>query len=81
MLVRPAYVDPEIGARHRLGGTPDLPPELEWPVCPHGDGPMSFFAQLDGFPAVTEFDLADAGLIFVFVCFDCLEVAALFHSA
>jgi hypothetical protein len=42
---------------------------------------MSFYAQLDGLPAMTEFDLADAGLIYVFVCFDGFEVKALFHSA
>ena len=81
LLVRPPYVDPIIGTRHRLGGAPDLPADVAWPACPQGDGPMSFYAQLDGFPAVTEFDLADAGLIFVFVCFDCFEVRALGHSA
>lgn len=41
---------------------------------------MTFYAQLDGLPAVTELDLADSGLIFVFVCFDCFEVGALLHS-
>lgn len=80
LLVRPSYVDPVVGTRHRLGGAPDLPTDVEWPVCPQGDGPMSFYAQLDGLPSVTDFDLGDAGLIFVFVCLDCLEVHALLHS-
>ena len=81
LLLRPSYVDPAVGARHRLGGAPDLPREVDWPTCPQGDGAMSFYAQLDGVPAATAFDLADAGLIFVFVCFDCFEVQALLHSA
>lgn len=81
LLLRPSYVDPAVGTRHRLGGAPDLPREVDWPTCPQGDGAMSFYAQLDGVPAPTDFDLADAGLIFVFVCFDCYEVKALLHSA
>ena len=80
LLARPPYVDSAVGTRHRLGGPAELPREV-WPSCPQGDGPMSFYAQLDGLPAVTEFDLADAGLIFVFVCFDCFEVQALLHSS
>lgn len=31
--------------RTRVGGDPDLPPDLEWPVCE--EGPMTFVAQLD----------------------------------
>ena len=83
LLLRPSYVDAAVGTRHRLGGAPDLPRDLDvdWPTCPQGDGAMSFYAQLDGVPSATEFDLADAGLIFVFVCFDCFEVQALLHSA
>ena len=81
LLVRPSYVDPIIGTRHRLGGAPDLPPDAEWPTCRTCDRVMIFYAQLDGLPAPSEFDLADAGLIAVFVCFDCFEVAASFSSA
>ncbi len=42
---------------------------------------MSFYGQLDGLPTPSEFDLADAGLILVYVCFDCFEVAAALDSA
>lgn len=80
MLKRPPSVDPSVGTRHRIGGAPDLPSYLDWPSCSSGDGPMTFYAQLDGFPALTEFDLADAGLIYVFVCFDCYEAEALVSS-
>ena len=77
LLVRPSYVDPRIGERHRLGGVPDLLPDEPWPSCPDGDGSMTFYAQLDGFPAPGEFDLGDAGLILVFVRFDCFKVRAI----
>lgn len=36
---------------------------------------MTFYGQLDSLPRV-EYDLADAGLVLVFVCFSCFEVAA-----
>lgn len=40
---------------------------------------MTFYAQLDALPS-GDFELADAGLIYVFVCFDCFDVQALLHS-
>jgi hypothetical protein len=40
---------------------------------------MSFYAQLDGLPKPSEFDLADAGLIFI--CFDCFQTADVLDSA
>ena len=40
----------------------------------------ALIAQLDALPS-GGFDLADAGLIHVFVCFDCLEVTASLDSA
>lgn len=79
LLKRPAHVDPSIGERHRLGGSRDFVQEEDWPSCASCREPMSFYAQLDGLPA-GGFDLADAGLIFVFVCFDCFNVRALLHS-
>ncbi|MEQ1786127.1 MAG: hypothetical protein ABL966_03670 [Acidimicrobiales bacterium] len=42
---------------------------------------MTFYGQLDGLPKPSEFDLADAGLIAVFVCFGCFQVAAVLHTA
>jgi hypothetical protein len=41
---------------------------------------MTFYAQLDALPS-GGFDLADSGLIFVYVCFDCFEVSAVLDSA
>lgn len=79
LLVRPSYVDETIGERHRLGGAPDLMHADEWPSCRGCRETMTFYAQLDALPA-GGFDLADAGLIYVFVCFDCFDVHAVLHS-
>ena len=80
LLIRPGYVHPSIGERHRLGGTPDRWNERPAPQCPGCSEVMTFYAQLDGLPA-GGFDLADAGLIHVWVCFDCFEVTASLDSA
>ena len=80
LLVRPSYVDPSIGDRHRLGGTPDTWNECPTPQCSGCDEVMTFYAQLDALPA-GGFDLADAGLIHVWVCFGCFEVTASLDSA
>ena len=77
---RPAYIDERIGTRHRLGGQPDFMQVQEWPSCRSCGERMSFYAQLDSLPSV-DLALADAGLIFVFVCFACFETTALLHSA
>lgn len=80
LLDRPPEVDPTIGERHRLGGVPDQRPGSEWPVCSSCRETMTFYAQLDALPS-GGFDLADAGLIHVFVCFDCFEVTARLDTA
>jgi hypothetical protein len=80
LLVRPSYVDPVIGERHRLGGTPDGWSDASTPRCPSCGEDMTFYAQLDALPA-GGFDLADAGLILVHICFGCFEVTASLESA
>jgi hypothetical protein len=80
LLERPTYIDPSIGERHRIGGSPDRWSDAESPKCPGCGDDMTFYAQLDALPS-GGFDLADAGLIFVFVCFDCFEVSATLESA
>lgn len=80
LLDRPSYVEPNVGERHRLGGTPDLLEEDDWPACETCGETMTFYAQLDALPSVG-FDLTDAGLIHVFICFDCFDVRALLQSA
>lgn len=39
---------------------------------------MTFYAQLDSIS--DEFSLADCGLIFVFVCFDCFKTTSFIDS-
>lgn len=80
LLVRPSYVWDQLGERHQIGGTPELR-NSTWPNCRSCSGRMTIYAQLDGLPKPSEFDLADAGLIYVFVCFDCFEMASTLDSA
>ena len=63
------WASPEIGHRHQLGGSPSWLQGEQWPVC--CDKPMTFYGQLDSIG--DDICLADCGLIYVFVCFDCFE--------
>ncbi len=51
----------------RLGGAPNLPPDIEWPTTPDGD-PMAFLAQLDlaALPPIEGMDLPAKGALFFF---------------
>lgn len=51
----------------------------EWPACASCGEAMTFYAQLDALPS-NGFDLADVGLIFVYICFDWFSVQGLLHS-
>jgi hypothetical protein len=66
-----------INKRHRLGGKPEFIEAEEIPVCAFGN-PMTFYAQLDS--VSEEFSLADCGMIYVFVCFNCFEAKAVLQS-
>jgi hypothetical protein len=68
------WASPEVGTRHRIGGEPDGVAESEYPRCRSCGHPMTFYGQLDSIG--DDFVLADAGVIHVFVCFDCFEAAA-----
>ena len=57
-----------VGHRHKLGGKPDWP-QGDWtPKCECGEE-MRFYAQLDSIGDAI--NLADVGMIYVFVCPDC----------
>ena len=66
-----------VGTRHKLGGTPDWIGERETRLCSCGQE-MTFYAQLDSIN--DEFVLADCGMVYVFVCFDCFEVQSVLQS-
>jgi hypothetical protein len=72
------WADPEIGTRHRLGGRPEAIQAVEYPECPHCGEKMTFYGQLDSLN--DEFCIADVGLVYVFVCFECSEATALVDS-
>jgi hypothetical protein len=73
-----AWADPEIGTRHRLGGKPDfIQGELK-PDCPFCRTQMTFYAQLDSIN--DDIIIADCGMIYVFVCFDCYHTEARVQS-
>jgi hypothetical protein len=68
----------DIGKRHRIGGKPDFLQESGFPACSCGKK-MTFYGQLDSIN--DEFNLADCGLIHVFVCFDCFETRSILTSS
>ena len=68
----------DVGKRHRLGGRPDGFAEDDYPKCGCGEK-MSFYGQLDSIN--DDYVLADCGMIFVFVCFDCFETKSVLRSA
>ncbi len=60
----------EAGPRHKLGGKPDFIQDEDWPYCRCGKK-MTFYVQLDSLSG--DYNLADCGIIYVFVCYDCFE--------
>jgi hypothetical protein len=70
----------DVGKRHQLGGPPARPiSDADWPRCPDCGERMSFYGQLDSIN--DDICIADAGLISVFICFECNEVKAEIASA
>lgn len=72
------WADPDVGSRHRIGGVPDNLAEDDYPRCPQCSGTMTFYGQLDSIG--DDLVLADAGVVLVFVCFDCFTAAAKIQS-
>jgi hypothetical protein len=67
----------DIGRRHRLGGHPELIQSPNVRKCSCGKD-MAFYAQLDSIN--DEIVLADCGMIYVVVCFDCFETKSVRQS-
>lgn len=68
----------EAGTRHRLGGRPEWVQSDETPSCSDCGKIMTFYGQLDSIG--DGYDLADCGLIYVFVCFDCFTTVSILQS-
>jgi hypothetical protein len=72
------WADDDIGKRHQLGGEPTFIQAENFPICPDCGKQMTFYAQLDSIN--DEYIIADCGMIYVFMCFDCNEVTSLIQS-
>jgi hypothetical protein len=67
-----------IGRRHKVGGSPDWVQSPDIPECPSCHQVMTFYGQLDSIgDAMT---IADVGMVYVFVCFDCNETKSVLQS-
>jgi hypothetical protein len=77
-LLKFKWAPKEIGTRHRLGGEPHFLQNEQGPSCPAGHGRMTFYGQLDSIN--DDICIADCGMIYVFICFDCHEATAIVHS-
>ncbi len=88
------YDFPEsIGLGTKLGGEPEWIQTPEHPECPHCSKEMVFIAQIDSVehqnslnplsrdPIADEQDymFGDAGMIYVFFCYDCLHTQSVFQ--
>ncbi|MBM3469093.1 MAG: DUF1963 domain-containing protein [Alphaproteobacteria bacterium] len=72
------WASEKVGSRHQLGGTPTFIQQEEWPDCPSCSNKMSFYGQLDSLN--DEFVIADCGMLYVFLCFDCNETISIIQS-
>ena len=71
------YAGEEIGKRSKLGGEPDWIQGEETQICTCNKK-MSFYGQLDSIG--DSVCLADCGMIYIFVCLDCLETKSVLQS-
>lgn len=68
-----------VGTRHQLGGEPTFLQATERPSCPVCGLEMTFYGQLDSIG--DDITIADAGMIYVFICFEDFSATALVQSA
>ena len=68
----------EIGTRHQLGGEPNFLQDASWPDCPTCRVKMTFYGQLDSIN--DDICIADCGMIYVFLCFDCFQSTSMIQS-
>jgi uncharacterized protein YwqG len=80
----------QLGVRSKLGGAPDWDQSDEVPTCPACKEQMSFIAQIDSMEHDEEHNphrinclsnqqqymFGDVGMIYVFMCFDCMKTVS-----
>jgi hypothetical protein len=69
----------EIGKRSKIGGDADFIQDHVKPYCPSCKKEMTFYAQIDSIG--DEIVLADCGMVYVFICFDCCETKSIIQSS
>ena len=67
-----------VGRRHKLGGSPEWLQKPDVPSCPDCRHTMTFYGQLDSIGDAVV--LADVGMVYVFVCFDCFTTKSVLQS-
>lgn len=67
-----------LGNRNKIGGTPDWIQEPQELYCDSCAKPMVFYGQLDSID--DDSSLADAGMIYVFVCPECLNSKSIIQT-
>lgn len=72
------WADDRVGQRHKLGGEPDFMQQENWPKCRKCNSLMTFHGQLDSIN--DDFCIADCGIIYIFICFDCNESTSIIQS-
>ena len=66
------------GNRNKIGGIPDFLQDAQIPTCPDCGHQMEFYAQLDSIDQNYKF--GDLGMLYVFVCKDCLTSSSIIQS-
>lgn len=66
-----------VGSRHKIGGDPDWLQSDDTPKCECGKK-MTFYGQFDSIG--DDYCIADCGMIYVFVCFDCYSTESVIQS-
>jgi hypothetical protein len=77
-LPRFKWASKEIGNRHQLGGEPQFLQSEQWPSCAGGHGKMTFYGQLDS--VNDDICIADCGMVYIFMCFDCYQAISIVQS-
>ena len=67
----------KLGARSKSGGDPDWIQYPQIPKCRDCKESMTFVAQLDSINNDETYSFGDAGMIYVFMCFDCLTTKSI----
>jgi hypothetical protein len=67
-----------VGKRSKIGGRPDFVQAESRQVCKSCGSEMTFYAQIDS--VGDEVCLADVGMVYVFVCFDCFTSESFVQS-